>query len=94
MDQPMHILGTPGVGFFMLLVIGALAGWIAERVTKSDHGLFTNIIVGIAGSFVGTKLADALDFFPGGFVSRVVVAALGAILLITVWRAVRGGPRG
>lgn len=89
MHDQLGVMGTPGVGFFMLLIIGALAGWIAERVTKSDHGLFTNIIVGIAGSFIGTKLAEALDFFPGGFISRVIVAALGAILLITVWRAVR-----
>ena len=32
-------LGTPGVGFLMMLVIGGIAGWIAEKVTKSDHGL-------------------------------------------------------
>ena len=36
-----------------MLLIGAIAGWIAEKVTQSDHSIFTNILVGIAGSFVG-----------------------------------------
>ena len=47
-----------GVGFLAMLVIGALAGWIAERFTRSDHGLLTNIIVGIAGAFLGGFLAS------------------------------------
>lgn len=32
----------PGVGFLGMLVIGILAGWIAEKITASDHGLLTN----------------------------------------------------
>ncbi|MBX9739371.1 MAG: GlsB/YeaQ/YmgE family stress response membrane protein [Beijerinckiaceae bacterium] len=90
MDQPMGVMGTPGVGFFMLLFIGAIAGWIAERVTRSDHGLLTNIIVGIAGSFIGSKLADALDVRISGFWGHLVAAAVGAILLLWAWRAIRG----
>ena len=31
-------LGQPGVGFFMAIIIGALAGWLAEKLTRSDHG--------------------------------------------------------
>ena len=40
----------PGVGFFGMLIIGILAGYIAEKVTASDHGLLTHLLVGIAGS--------------------------------------------
>ena len=47
------LLSMPGVGFLGMLVIGILAGYIAEKVTASDHGMFTNLLVGIAGSFVG-----------------------------------------
>ena len=47
MNEPLGVMGTPQAGFFMTLLIGAIAGWIAERVTASDHGLFTNIIVGV-----------------------------------------------
>jgi uncharacterized membrane protein YeaQ/YmgE (transglycosylase-associated protein family) len=90
MNEPLGVMGTPGVGFFMLLIIGALAGWIAEKVTKSDHGIFTNIFVGICGSFVGTKLAEVLDFYPGGFFSRVIVAAIGSVIVLYVWGALMG----
>jgi hypothetical protein len=46
MDQPLGILGTPDVGFFALLVIGGLAGWIAGMVTGARHWLLTNVLVG------------------------------------------------
>lgn len=53
MDQSVAIMGMPGVGFFGMLVIGFIAGYIAEKAMNRDHGLLTNILVGIAGSFVG-----------------------------------------
>lgn len=90
MDQVYPVLGTPGVGFFSLLVIGAIAGWIAEKVTRSNHGLLTNIIVGIAGSFVGSRLAEVADIAVQGFLGRVIAAAVGAIILLFIWQALRG----
>lgn len=91
MNGTFGALGTPGVGFFMMLLIGAVAGWLAEKITRSDHGLLTNILVGIAGSFVGTRLAEALDIVTGHtFLWRVLVATVGAALLIVAWRAVAG----
>ena len=53
MNESMGIMTMPGVGFLGLLVVGFLAGWIAERAMNKHHGLLTNILVGIAGSFVG-----------------------------------------
>jgi uncharacterized membrane protein YeaQ/YmgE (transglycosylase-associated protein family) len=90
MNHVYPALGTPGVGFFMMLVIGAIAGWIAERVTKSSHGLLTNIIVGIAGSFVSTQLADLLNIAVRGTLGHIVAATAGAIILLLVWQAIRG----
>ena len=60
MDPQYGILSMPGTGFFGMLVIGFLAGWIAERTMNRDHGILTNILVGIAGSFVGGTLAGLL----------------------------------
>jgi uncharacterized membrane protein YeaQ/YmgE (transglycosylase-associated protein family) len=91
MDQ-FAALGQPGVGFFTMLLIGLIAGWIAERVTASDHGLLTNLLVGIAGAFVGGKLAEVLEIPVFGFFRTLVAAAVGAILLLWIWRAVRGRP--
>ncbi len=79
MDNPQPILGMAGVGFFGMLVIGFLAGWIAEKSMNRDHGILTNILVGIAGSFVGGTAASILGFEWYGFVGNLVVAVLGAI---------------
>jgi uncharacterized membrane protein YeaQ/YmgE (transglycosylase-associated protein family) len=63
MENGAHgLLSMPGVGFFGMLIIGILAGYIAEKVTASDQGLLTNLLVGIAGSFVGGSLASLLGF--------------------------------
>jgi len=83
-------LNEPGVGLFAMLVIGLLAGWIAEKITSSDHGLLMNLIVGIAGSFVGGKIAEVLQIPVFGFFRTLVAAAIGAILLLWIWRALRG----
>jgi uncharacterized membrane protein YeaQ/YmgE (transglycosylase-associated protein family) len=82
-------LNQPGVGLFTMLIIGLLAGWIAEKVTSSDHGLITNLIVGIAGAFVGGKLAEVLEIPVFGFWRTLGAAAIGAVLLLFVWRAIR-----
>lgn len=85
MDQPVGIMGMPGVGFFGMLVIGFIAGYIAEKAMTRNHGLFTNILVGIAGSFVGGTLAGLLDFHFYGFFGNLIVATAGAILILWIF---------
>jgi uncharacterized membrane protein YeaQ/YmgE (transglycosylase-associated protein family) len=85
MEQSVGIMGMPGVGFFGMLLIGFLAGYIAEKAMNRDHGLFTNILVGIAGSFVGGTLAGLLNFNYQGFLGNLIVAAVGAILILWIF---------
>jgi uncharacterized membrane protein YeaQ/YmgE (transglycosylase-associated protein family) len=89
MEDAQAFLGHPGVGFLSMLVIGAIAGWIAEKVTESDHSIFTNILVGIAGSFVGGILASLLSIEVFGFIRTLVAAIIGAILILFVWHRVQ-----
>ena len=89
MDQ-YAALNEPGVGLFMMLVIGLIAGWIAEKVTSSDHGIFTNLIVGVIGAFIGGFLAGLLDIPLIGFWRTLIAAAIGAVILLWLWRAIRG----
>lgn len=89
MDQAQGILGNPGVGLLAMLIIGAIAGWIAEKVTASDHGIFTNILVGIAGAFVAGKLAEVLQVPIFGFFRTLIAATIGAIALLYLWRRIR-----
>ena len=72
------LLSMPGVGFIGMLIIGIIAGYIAEKVTASDHGLLTNLLVGIAGSFVGGTLAGLLKIEFYGWLGNLIVASVGA----------------
>jgi uncharacterized membrane protein YeaQ/YmgE (transglycosylase-associated protein family) len=90
MDNAQTLFSMPGVGFIGMLVIGIIAGYIAEKATASDHGLLTNLLVGIAGSFVGGNLATVLNVEFYGWFGNLIVASIGAVLILWIWRAVRG----
>lgn len=90
MNNAQTLLSMPGVGFFGMLVIGIIAGYIAEKVTASDHGLLTNLLVGIAGSFVGGTLANLLNIEFYGWLGNLIVASVGAILVLWLWKSIRG----
>jgi uncharacterized membrane protein YeaQ/YmgE (transglycosylase-associated protein family) len=84
-----------GVGFFGTLLIGILAGWIAEKVTRGEHGLITNLIIGILGAYIGGFLANALglrlgEVFHGWFWGNLLVSVVGAVILILAYRLVMG----
>lgn len=72
-----------GVGIIGAILIGIAAGWIAEQVMKRNHGLLTNLIVGVVGALLGSFVAGILHLPIGsGLVSSLVVATAGAILLL------------
>ncbi len=79
------------MGIILTLVIGLIAGYIAEKATGSDMGLLGNLVVGLIGAFLGGRLADWANLdVGGGFVDQLIVATLGAILFLFVWRKIRG----
>ena len=72
-----------GVGIIGAILIGILAGWIAEKVMRRNHGLLTNLAVGVVGAFLGSFIATSLGFGVGaGVVPSLVVATAGAVLLL------------
>ena len=78
------------------VVVGAIAGWLASIVMKTNgqQGLLQDIIIGIVGGVVGGFLLNALGVggaVTGFNVTSVLVAFVGAIVLLAVLRAVRGG---
>jgi uncharacterized membrane protein YeaQ/YmgE (transglycosylase-associated protein family) len=79
------------------LIIGALAGWIASMLagTNAQQGWFMNIVVGIIGAFVGGFLYSQLtgvDFGAGFNVLTLLVATIGAVILLFLFRLVAGRP--
>ena len=80
-----------GLGWILSIVIGALAGWIAEKLMKSNQGLLMNIILGIVGAVIGNFLLMLIfGATMGGIVGQLIVAVVGACLLIAIVRAIRG----
>jgi uncharacterized membrane protein YeaQ/YmgE (transglycosylase-associated protein family) len=79
-----------GVGVVMMLAVGALAGWIAEKLTRSDHGLLATMVIGIAGAFIGGFLAGLAGVPVRGVSGMLVAAVLGAAVLIVIFRAATG----
>jgi uncharacterized membrane protein YeaQ/YmgE (transglycosylase-associated protein family) len=83
-----------GVGVIGFIIIGLIAGYVAERLTESNHGLIANLIVGLIGSFVGGIIANLIGAPPRvGFIANLVVATLGAILFLFLLRKIRGRPQ-
>jgi uncharacterized membrane protein YeaQ/YmgE (transglycosylase-associated protein family) len=66
------------------IVIGILAGWIAEQVMGREHGLITNLIVGVVGAFLGAIIANALGIGFAGFWGSLLVSTVGAVLLLAI----------
>lgn len=82
----------PG-GWFAWLVVGLLAGAIAGTLVRGrGYGCLVDIVVGIIGAFVGGIVVGF--FLPGtavGFVGTLIVAVLGAVLLLAVLRLLSPG---
>ena len=80
-----------GLGWILSIIVGALAGWIAEKIMRSNQGLLMNIILGIVGAIVGNFLLMLIfGATMGGIVGQLIVAVVGACLLIAIVRAIRG----
>ncbi len=82
------------LGLLAWLIIGAIAGWLASKVMKTgrQQGLLMDIVVGIAGAFVGGLLFSQFGA-PGttGFnIWSLFVAFTGAVVLLAVIRVFSG----
>jgi uncharacterized membrane protein YeaQ/YmgE (transglycosylase-associated protein family) len=44
------------IGWIAAIIVGGIAGWLAEQFMKSDMGLLMNIVLGIVGAAVASWL--------------------------------------
>ncbi len=71
-------------------VIGIVAGWLAGQITKgSGFGLLGDLIVGVLGSLLGGFLFGLLGFGAYGLIARLLMAVVGAVVLLFLIRLVR-----
>jgi uncharacterized membrane protein YeaQ/YmgE (transglycosylase-associated protein family) len=82
----------PG-GLIAWVLVGLIAGWLAGLVMKgSGYGVLGDIVVGLIGSLVGGFLMSYFVHGTAGFWGSIVVAFLGACVMIAVVRTL-AGPR-
>jgi uncharacterized membrane protein YeaQ/YmgE (transglycosylase-associated protein family) len=77
------------------IVLGLIAGWLAGQVMKGGgYGLIGDLVLGIIGAIVGGFLTGVLlgrDMVNGFNIESIVVAFIGAVILVAVSRAFSRG---
>jgi uncharacterized membrane protein YeaQ/YmgE (transglycosylase-associated protein family) len=83
------------MGLLAWIIVGLIAGWLAGLVMKGgSYGVIGDIVLGIVGAIVGGFLAGALFGVPdpiSGFdLSTILIAFIGAVIVIAIARALTG----
>lgn len=90
-------MGFEGIGILSWILIGLVAGAIAKLLIpgRDVGGCILTIVIGIAGALLGGFIATALGFGGvSGFDFRsLVIAVIGSILLLLIFRAIRSPRR-
>ena len=79
------------MGIISWIVLGAIAGFLANMLVGGKEGLIATIILGIVGAVVGGYLAQAIfnkGDVTGVNIESIVISVIGAIIVLFVYRAV------
>ena len=78
------------------LILGLIAGFIASKlVNKSGEGLVLDIVLGVVGAIVGGYLFTFFGAAPvtGLNIYSMIVAVVGAVVVLVIYHAVTGRSR-
>lgn len=81
------------MGIIAWIVVGAIAGFLANLVMGSREGLLMMIVLGVVGGLIGGFVAKNLlkiGSVDGINVESIVIATIGAIAVVFVSRALSG----
>ena len=74
-----------------IILVGLIAGWATGKIMKgSGYGVLTDILLGIAGAIIGSRLLGLLGIYSnGGIVPNILIAIVGAVFLVALVRMLR-----
>ena len=79
--------------FLWFILIGVAAGWLAGQFMKGGgYGLLGDLILGVVGAVLGGWLFGLFGLSAGGLIGQLVVATIGAVVLILLIRLIKKGP--
>lgn len=78
------------MGIILLITVGLAAGYLAGIIWKGrGFGFAGNMVVGIAGSFLGRFLLNFIGFSIHGIIAQIIAALIGAIILLWIINKIR-----
>jgi uncharacterized membrane protein YeaQ/YmgE (transglycosylase-associated protein family) len=77
------------IGWIAAIIIGGIAGWLAEQFMQSRTGVLMNILLGIVGAAIASWLFSLLGVTFAGWIGYLIAGFIGACVLIFVGRAIR-----
>jgi uncharacterized membrane protein YeaQ/YmgE (transglycosylase-associated protein family) len=76
------------LNFIVWIIVGGIAGFLASKVlTGKGMGLLWDVVVGILGGLFGGWLGGLIGFAATNILIEIVVAFVGAAILLVVFRA-------
>lgn len=72
------------MNIFVLIIVGLVAGFIADKLIKNSFGMIGDLLIGIAGSFLGTWVFGLFGIGGGGLLEQILYALVGAVLLLII----------
>ncbi len=78
------------MNILLWIILGAIAGWIASLIVKSNQGILLDIVVGIVGAFIGGFIFQTFGAsgVTGFNIYSILVAIVGAVVLLLIVKAV------
>jgi uncharacterized membrane protein YeaQ/YmgE (transglycosylase-associated protein family) len=78
------------VGWIAGIIIGGIAGWLAEQFMKSNMGLLWNIVLGMVGAVIADAILSTFGIALRGWLGYLIAGFIGACILIWIARLVMG----
>ncbi|MCI0413303.1 GlsB/YeaQ/YmgE family stress response membrane protein [bacterium] len=73
------------------LLIGLIAGWLGSLLMRGGRkSVLIYMIIGVIGAFIGSFLFGLVGLAAYGLLGRIIMATLGAVILIFLLRRLRG----
>jgi uncharacterized membrane protein YeaQ/YmgE (transglycosylase-associated protein family) len=79
------------MGLFATIVVGLIAGFLANWLMKSKAGILMDLVMGVIGGFLGgwlTALVTGVNLMSGINLTSILVALVGAVIVIAVYRLI------
>lgn len=74
----------------ILLIIGAVAGWLANRLMKKRSlSLVWTVILGVAGAYIGNAVLDLVGIHTSKLLGQILSATFGAVILLYIATKIR-----